>query len=239
MFLLLLLFGCHVHYNKQSENFTHFPFNTTAESHKAGDSVVELYRKQLMGEMNRVIANSTTALTKEKYPGTLGNFVCDALMQQARKTFTNKTAVVALVNNGGLRAGLPAGEITVGNVFEVMPFDNKLVLLKISGKKLISGIQNMVRKKHAYSGLEVVLKNDSVVQCYLREKDIDPEGSYYLVTSDYLANGGDSFTFLNNPLERFDSEVLVRDAIINHCEQFGKNKQLIIPYTDERLIITK
>lgn len=189
--------------------------------------------------MNRVIAVADGAFTRDNKQCTLGNFVCDAMWMSARKVFLHDSVDVTLVNHGGLRANLPQGDITVGHIFEVMPFENQLVMVKIKGEKLIAGIKTIVAKHHSYAGLKLELRNDSIVAGEVGGKQIDPTKTYNLVTSDYLANGGDSFNFLFEPVELKTSEIKIRDAMIDYCEQLSKQQLHIKPYTDDRLRETK
>ncbi|MBK7667363.1 MAG: 5'-nucleotidase C-terminal domain-containing protein [Sphingobacteriaceae bacterium] len=87
--------------------------------------------------METVIAKSDSSLTKDGFESSLGNFV---LMATEEFININKPEIagncVLFINRGGLRNNLPMGEITKGNIFEVMPFDNEIVILTLSGQKL-------------------------------------------------------------------------------------------------------
>jgi 2',3'-cyclic-nucleotide 2'-phosphodiesterase (5'-nucleotidase family) len=236
-FLLALLLGCSNHYTKQKEDFSHFSLKD-AKAQSRSDSLINGYRQLLSSEMSKTIAISLDVLTRDNSQSTLGNFVCDALKYAGEKEFSTSVNIV-LVNRGGLRNNLPKGEITVGSVFELMPFENQMILLNIRGSKLIEGLKTIIAKRHSYVGLNLVVSRDSLVGATIGGKPISENEVYTLVTSDYLANGGDSFSFLAQPIASRLSDLKIRDAIIAYCLYLSKNNQFIKPYTDERLVETR
>jgi 2',3'-cyclic-nucleotide 2'-phosphodiesterase (5'-nucleotidase family) len=109
----------------------------TAPVDSASYKILQPYKEKLDKEMNEVVSYCDEALNKDVPEGALGNFVSDCLFLKAKEYLGaegNKVDAV-LINNGGLRVSLPQGEITKGKIFELMPFDNELVLVELSGKK--------------------------------------------------------------------------------------------------------
>ena len=233
-----LLFACKGHYIKQGESFSHTTIQHSS-TNKSGDSIIEPYKLKIEAEMNRVIAYSTDALTREGDQTTLGNFVCDAMYFWANAKLKNKPVDVVIVNRGGLRNNIPKGAVTVGNVFELMPFENELVLIEITGEKLLTGLKTIIAKKHSFYGLNLVLQNDKLIEGNINQRPIQPDSIYSILTSDYLANGGDSFNFLSKPVNTTFYKILLRDAIIGYCEELSQNKKQIVPYKDKRLYESK
>ena len=87
----------------------------------------------LINKMDLVLAENETELIKAQSEGTLGNFIADALLQKGID-YAYHPIDFAIVNNGGIRLpSLPSGNITVGKIYELMPFDNMIVVLKVSG----------------------------------------------------------------------------------------------------------
>lgn len=238
LFIALLFTFCHAHYTKQKENSSHYEVKQSAEN-KAAVKTITIYKAKVEAETGKKIANCSEPLTREKGQSTLGNFVCDALKWKGERFFPNDTINMVLFNRGGLRNDLPKGEIKVLNIFELMPFENEMVLLQISGEKLLAGLKSMVERMHPYFGLQLVIKDDKVIESLVNNKIIDKARTYSIVTSDYIANGGDSFYFLNNPVSRKNSGVLIRDAIIDYCIELNNNGKQITPYKDGRLKISK
>lgn len=197
------------------------------------------YKQKVESETGKIIAYSENHLTREGVQSTLGNFVCDALAFAASKEFKDLNPAIVIVNRGGLRANLPEGDIKVVNIFELMPFDNEMVILRISGEKLLEFISLFEDKKHFFSGLKVTLKDNKVTELLAENAPIERSGMYTLVTSDYLYNGGDRFHFLKDPVSVRSTGLKIRDAIIDYCTYLTNNGKHIIPYTDERVNISK
>ncbi|MBA3679929.1 MAG: 5'-nucleotidase C-terminal domain-containing protein [Bacteroidetes bacterium] len=235
---VLLLASCSKHYLNQKEDFSHFSLKQEPESQIAKVTIAE-YKVKVDAQTEKIIAASIDVLTKDGDESTLGNFVCDALKFSGEKEFKNLPIDVVLINRGGLRANLPKGDIKVVNVFELMPFENDLILVKIKGEKLLEGVQTVLEKKHSFLGLKINAKPSEVLETTINGSSIDKEKIYTIVTSDYLANGGDNFIFLKDPLTTEKSNLKIREAIINYCIFLTENKKQIVPYTDGRLQISK
>ena len=236
LFVFLFIY-CSKKYIKQKENFSHYALKDNRENNNAKD-FLKRYKIKVDSATKKIIAVSDDFLTREKDQSSLGNFVCDALKYAGELTFPTTQIDIVLVNRGGMRTNLPKGEIKVLNIFEVMPFENELVLLTITGKQLNEGITIIMEKKHSYLGMQIKMKNEKIIATNINGKEIDNAKSYTILTSDYLANGGDGFTFLDAPISIKNSNLKIRDAIINYCFALSKNSKHIIPYTDGRLEIS-
>ena len=235
---VFVLESCSKIYIKQEQNFTHFNLKDVSSNQKVNAELIN-YKFKITEETEKIIAYSTAVLQKEGDETTLGNFVCDALMFAAKKEFVNIKPDAVLINRGGLRVNLPAGNIKIINVFELMPFENELVLITITGQKLLDGIASVIEKKHPFLGLVVKAENQKLIEAKINGEKIEPQKLYTIITSDYLAGGGDSFGFLKNPVVIEKSNLKIRDAIINYCIYLSENKKQLIPYTDGRLQISK
>jgi 5'-nucleotidase len=156
-------------------------------------------------------------------------------------------AQLALTNGGGLRATLPAGELTYGQLFQSIPFDNRFALVDLDGKsvrKLVA--RNLGRGGGIFSwgGLTAVAacKGDKLdVQIKVAGKSIDDKKRYRLVTSDFLATGGDgALGWLKLPASAITpTDIIIRDAMadvlrarhatIDPRELLGDHKRLSYP----------
>jgi len=236
IFISMFLVYCTKHYAPQKQEHVHYSLKETSEEKIINDSLFK-YKNAVEKETGRVIAISDGGLVKEGAETNLGNFVCDA-MQFVAESEKIKADVV-LMNRGGLRTNLPAGEIKVTHIFELMPFENELVILTIKGEKLLQFVELLEEKKHPFKGMEVKISNHKIKSVTIGGTEILGGKNYTVVTSDYLANGGDGFTFLKDNSGYTVSGIKVRDAIIAYCEDLTKNKQTIKPYLDGRLQISK
>lgn len=187
------------------------------------------YKIQLDAEMNKVIGFAAVDLTKEsKLPeSVLGNFFADAVAHQVEKILPNIDLVFP-TTKGGLRNDIAKGAITASNIFELMPFENQLVLLELKGEALKSMLQWIAASNgQPISGLKMQIKDGKPDMILINGKALDPNKNYLIVTSDYLANGGDDSTGLSNPVSRRNIGLLVRDALMNEViEAQAAGKQI-------------
>ncbi len=208
------------------------------------DSIANLrispYKSSLDKEMNTVIAYSDSALTKDGYECTLGNFLLQAVEHDINIKSDYKDKCVFIFNRGGLRNNLPFGEITKQNIFELMPFENEIVVLTIKGEKLMECIKAICTEGKLISfNLNFTIKDKSPIEIRVSGQDFDSSKNYYVVTSDYNANGGDNCTFFANPLKFENTNVKLRDALLMYCNYLTKNKAHITPFTNGRITISK
>lgn len=200
------------------------------------------YKKTHDEQMYTVIAKSEDPLVKADVESTLGNFFCDAVIYETKKILGKDSDMVdvAIFNKGGLRNSLPKGNITIGNIFELMPFDNELVLLKLSGAQFKDMCFKIVEKGGIpVGGMRLVMKGSTPTDITIKGKPFDETKNYWVVTSDYLANGGDSYNFFKNATDRKMMNILLRNVIINYCEDITKLDQTIKPKLDGRIQLSK
>jgi 2',3'-cyclic-nucleotide 2'-phosphodiesterase (5'-nucleotidase family) len=235
--LQIFLLGCGKHYQKKSEKFDHYDLRNKQSAARFNDAIAG-YKAKLEKETGRFIGETAGEITKDGAETTLGNFVCDALKYSAQKYFKRDSIDIVIVNRGGLRTNLPKGKITVGNIFELMPFENEMVLIKIKGAYLEQFFRLEVEKAHPFWGFTMKIKNKEVENVLVGGRALDKDKIYTLVTSDYLAGGGDNFVFLSKG-EPGISGIKIRDAIIDYCEYIHASDKKITPYTDGRLEISK
>jgi len=186
--------------------------------------MVTPYKTRLDKAMNQVIGNLAKELPKAKPESPLGNFVAD-LIHKKSEDYYEKPIDFTVVNYGGLRIpALPEGEIIKGKIFELMPFDNMLVVMEIDANTLRQLFETMASNggwpisKH----IQYTIEDARATNILINGESIDEDKIYKIALSDYLANGGDKLFFLKDK-KRHNLGVLFRDAIIEYItEQKGK-----------------
>jgi len=192
-------------------------------------------------DMNRVISVSPIVMDKNKPESLLTNFLGDLLLEEGKKVSREKQLGfipdVSFFNYGGIRmAALPKGEITVGKAFELMPFENQMVFVKIKGSKMKSFMDYIARHGGgSIGGARIVISNQKAIKIKIGEKDFNPKASYWVVTNDYVAGGGDGLNAFKNYLAYINSEVKIRDAIISYMEEQQKNNKQLTAKLDRRI----
>ncbi|MDO5608057.1 MAG: 5'-nucleotidase [Capnocytophaga sp.] len=202
--------------------------NNKLHDDTAIDAYIAPYRAHVEEEMSAVLAYNPVALTKEKevLNAGIGNFMADASYEMADAIFFSRTGQhidFVLLNWGGIRSDLSAGDITTRSAYELMPFENKLVVLGLKGEKLLDFARYMAKgkKPHPLSKqIELTIDADSNIHDFtLHGKKIDPEATYYVATSDYLMNGGDGMTFFQNAESTYELDYLIRNILIDYFQK--------------------
>lgn len=194
------------------------------------------YRQGLNKTMNEVLTHSTARIEKGQPDGPLNDLLTDALLQQATQRY-GKPIDCSHLNYGGIRNNLPQGDITTGSIFEVMPFDNQLVVLTLTGTMLEQLLNHFANgNKLVVGGLRAKLRDGKTQSVtFTNGRTLQPNETYTIVTSDYVADGGDNAGFLKNAVRRETLNYLMRDALIDYFRQQGKSGQPINPTSDGRI----
>ena len=193
------------------------------------------YRDSLNRSMARVLAESAQPLEKKQPEGKLGDFVADACLQEA-SALTRERIDLALFNHGGLRRSLPMGAITLGDVYELMPFDNELVVITLRGSKLLELLNHVASTGGApVSGLRMLISSNLADSVRIGGEPLDTSRTYRVLTSDYLANGGDRYTAFADALGKEELRLRVRDAIVQRLEKLGQQRQTLVVTLDGRI----
>lgn len=196
---------------------------------------IEPYTLKLNKEMNQKISNTQVDLTKEGDNSNLGNLLADFTFDGANvwaKANLNKNVDAALINIGGIRTTIGKGDIMLKNVFEVMPFENEVIIVKFKSSDLQGLFDYYAQNEtnNPVSHLYIETQNKKVVKTSINGKPVNPNQDYYVATSDYLALGGDNMKFFSKG-ESIPTGIKLRDLFI---EYFKKNQQ-INPKEDVRL----
>jgi 2',3'-cyclic-nucleotide 2'-phosphodiesterase (5'-nucleotidase family) len=238
---ILLLFSCSQHLTVSQINTRNIAVNTqTATIDSLALFIVKPYRDSIQNDMSKLVAVSATALVKDKPESKLTNLVSDVILEYAAnyciKNSLNVKPDAAYVNYGGIRASLPQGEITVGRIFEVMPFENEIVLVKVSGESILKMVERIAaRGGEGVAGLRLGIRNGKPGTLMVGGKAVDPSAMYWLATNDYIADGGDQMSMLLNPTERINTKLKIRDVLIQAMSERYKRNGIIEVQEDGRI----
>lgn len=174
------------------------------------------YRDSVEWEMNKVIAVADTNFVVERPNGNLNNWCADALLTHQTKNVRITAPVISLLNTGGLRATINKGNVTVGDLFKVMPFDNSVVWVRMP-VEVIPEIADYLTK----SGGEPI-SGASLKKGHLYVNGVDEKTKeIIIITSDYLVNGGDKMYFFQKAIEVIHTGRLLRDCLITEAKEQG------------------
>ncbi|MCG3164275.1 MAG: hypothetical protein POELPBGB_00029 [Bacteroidia bacterium] len=182
--------------------------------------LIEPYKQDLDKEMSEVLIISEGVFEKAQPEGALGNLIADIIFEKANERYRPddfKYADFCLLNNGGLRVSLPQGEITRGKIFELMPFENEIVIVTLNGENVAELIQYVIAVGgQPVSGLQLKSFNQTNMQALINGIQFDKSKTYKVVTSDYLSSGGDKMDFFKTSLKTEVTGYKIRDAIIDY-----------------------
>ena len=173
-------------------------------------AIIAPYQNAIEEEMNEALTFTKHNLEKGRPQSTLGNFVTDLCLNYA-------DAHICVMNNGGLRTTINKGNIRRGKLYELMPFENELVVLELDENDYL-GLLNYICKRggEPFSGISITMKEDGEIINYSQPVDFSKGEKVKVLTSDYLANGGDKMSFFQDK-KQLKVGIKLRDAIIDYC----------------------
>ena len=190
--------------------------------------------------MNEVIGHAPVLMDKGRPQGLLSNFAADALRIMGEQIYGHAMDL-GLTNNGGIRNVLPDGDVSVGTMYSIFPFENELTILEMKGSDVLDLINSLAGKKlEAMSGMNVTLEldGDRVYASSIKVggKPVDPERIYYVATIDYLAEGNSGMGALTKAVKTTKTGILLRDLMIDYIKQITARGEEIKADIDDRVI---
>src|SRR6267378_4330543 len=180
--------------------------------------------------------------------GSLGNFITDGMRAQASLK-TGKPVAVALMNGGGIRRNnIGEGELKARDIFELLPFENALITVDLTGEQLTKLLKLIVSSREAQSGARITYKTNpdkssEMESARLRdaggEREIDPNATYTITTIDYLYRVGGRYGILQQGKNMKELGITLRDAIMNYVKSETAAGRDIKPNLDGRFVFDK
>ncbi len=185
------------------------------------------FKKQVDEKMNIVIGRAAQTMRGHAPESLLSNFSAD-VYRQAASDFLKSEVDIAIVNLGGLRTVVPQGDITVRKVFELMPFENELVIVYLKGDNLNALCQYFASMGgEGVSGLRFKIENKKAVEIQIGGQPLDENKLYSIATNDYLAGGNDKMTMLALYEKRVNTGIKVRNMLIDFIKsETAKGKEI-------------
>jgi 2',3'-cyclic-nucleotide 2'-phosphodiesterase (5'-nucleotidase family) len=194
--------------------------------------ILEPYNEKVKIKMGEVIGEATDDVTYSKTTESpLANMIADAFREKGKTQ-------IAIHNVGGIRANISKGKVTWGSIFEVLPFQNTMVTLKLTGAQLkktleqgtgnvaVSGIRVQFDRKRPAGGRLLWAST-------LEGAPLDDSKLYSLTTNDFVLAGGDGFTEFAKGTDIVDSGFYLRDAFVDYV----KSRRVLTPKTDGRIVV--
>lgn len=225
---LSVLLACNPVYRPGIVTYTNYRINAHGGSHDGILRLVESYGDSINKTMSKIIGQNQVMLKKNLKENSLGYFLSDAYLYMSREKL-GRAVDVAFMNHGGIRLDeLPPGEIKTGTIYELMPFDNLLMLQKMTGKQLRQYIDSLAAWGSVIqTGMTLSVSDKKPGHILVGGKPIEDDSEYTIAISDYLVNNTDMLKKI--PAE--NTGYLQRDAIIDYIIMFtSQGKKIIVEH---------
>ncbi|MCL0086329.1 5'-nucleotidase C-terminal domain-containing protein [Thermodesulfovibrionales bacterium] len=223
-------------------DFTHeyLPITPVIKEDAVVDALLIPYKDELGERLAEEIGVANVFLDGEREDirsreTNLGNLIADAIREKAG-------ADVAIQNSGGIRASIDKGPITLEEIFTVLPFDNYVLALRLTGETIWKALENAVSDESPtgafpqISGMSFVFdrgrpSGDRIIEVLIDGKPLDLEKTYIVATNCFLAAGGDKFTMLKGAEVVLDTGALLRDVVAAYIRE----RRTVSPIVEDRI----
>lgn len=238
-FIIIISCNSKNYFNYKAES-TRININTSINSDEKINEFIAPFKNNIEKDLDSVLAYNPENLDKSKgkWETNIGQFLANVTFELGNPLFQkreNKSIDFCLLNHGGIRSNLPKGNITSRSAYNIMPFENSLFIVGLTGVEVKDLVQYFIdeKKPHPLYGLKIFTnKNLEIVKIKINDELLENEKLYYVATSDYLANGGDNMTFLRNSKIKFDLDYKLRNLLIDYFKSVDTlkiyNEQFII-----------
>jgi len=228
---ILLLSGimglCMVVYAQNSYNYQYDVVKMDSIFDERADLTIETYVSHLKQEkdkkMAQLIGTSKEVLTSFAPTSPLSNLLVDMLFEWGNNYLLSKKmkqADLALLNFGGIRAALPQGKITVGDIYQIAPFDNTVAFVFVRGSELRKMFDGFTEKRNApLANVQTIYKTEKLISYSIANAPLEEDKIYTIVTINFLAVGGDDFLSQVNYESTLYLDMPVRDVFINEIRK--------------------
>ena len=246
-FLLLLLVtlflaSCGSMIKNTSEfkyNWQEVPMDSTWNEIKdsSATQVIAKYKYQI-APLTEIIGYSTNELRKKEPESPLSNFAVDVIREAAIQ-YCMCDVDLALTNFGGIRSEMPKGAVRVYDIFSIFPFNNYIVIADIKGKELKKIFDQMAKsgQVEVLSNVEIVIDGYKLKKAYVGGRPIDDDKVYKLATINFLLEGGDGLRVKKYSEGITETNIFIRDAIVEHIKKLTAAGKKINPKSDGRVIV--
>jgi len=199
-------------------------------------------KKKLEKKTGVVIGYCPEEMVSQRPQSPLSNFLTDILVEIANEYCQKHHKEVvdfSLLNFGGIRSNLKAGDITVGSIFEIAPFENKLVIVELKGSEVRKLFRRFkVKTCEPYSKqVSIAYAGEYFHKALINGQEIDNNKTYRMVTLDFILTGGDNILNGVEILNTHQTGIGIRDAYINHIKKMTAEGQQVSSKLDNRMYI--
>lgn len=207
------------------------------------NSLVKPYRDSLSVKMNGVLITLEADLFfgggKNAKPEqiAMGNFMVDACLaiaKQKAKILGKPEPDISIFTWGSIRSSLPKGEIRLLHIYQLMPFENEMLVLTLNASQTRTLLNHLAVNNNPIAG--ATIKKGDPNQILINGSPLDESRLYRVLASDYLAFGGDNVNELKDAQDKYFCEYKVRDALVKYLEDLNATGKTLVPNYEQRII---
>lgn len=207
--------------------YVQVPIDSTLPRIDSVEAYILPYRKRVREVLDSTLAYAPHLITKEDgtYNTSAGNLMADILLSEANPIFESRTGKkidLVVLNHGGIRSVISKGKVSAKTAYEVMPFENSVAVVTMSGEAILELVEFLSTsgRAHPIAGMQVVLSPTGAVRSVrIGGRPLYVDQTYHVATSDYLVSGGDDMVFFKKAEQVHNLNYLIRNVMIDY---FGK-----------------
>lgn len=203
------------------------------------DSVLSYYKSKVDQVMDKKIGVSDVNMDIDRPQSVLSNFTADVLYEMT-EDYLDRDVDFAVINIGGIRTSLNKGDVTMGDIFSIFPFENALTLVSLKGDAVQELFGNIAAAKGEGISSQVRLRftlDYELESASVSGEPVDPERVYRIATIDYVADGNDGLTAFKKAVERIDTGKRLRDMMLEYVSGQTAEGEALHAETDDRIVI--
>lgn len=241
--LALLLLGCASHYCMSGISRSRILIDKRYDVPPGHEANIYLapYKAKIDSLMSPMVGTAATDLFKGKPEGALSNLMPDIMVWAG--SLYGKHPEIGFYNQGGIRAGFRKGNVTIGDVLEVAPFENRICFFTLKGKHLLEVFEQMARRggECVSHGVNLIITADGkLIDAKFNGQPIDPERDYHIATIDYLSEGNDGMVSFKKAFDMYSPsrpEDNARAVIEKYFKAMAAQGKAVDAKTEGRIII--
>ncbi len=234
LLLLIITASCRSSGHISDDELPRQPFYAVDDSLQKDSEMeewLEPYRAEYSQQMGRVVARTHGEFTFGQPESTLGNLVSDMIRYRASHEM-RQYVHVALIDMDSFQLEFNEGLITLGELYEFMPFNSQLVVVEMKGDEVRKLADEIARKGGVpVSGLRMNILDDEAGSVLVNVESPDPGQTYLVATSSYIAGGGGGFSSIENSRVQHEHDLFIREIIIDYM----RSRREFYPEYDQRI----
>lgn len=189
---------------------------------------IEEMKQRIVASVDGAINGDRSVCRVEECP--MGNLIADAMLDRVK----DQGVQIAIQNGGGIRASIDAGEVTMGEVLTVLPFQNTLSTFEVSGQTIIDALENGVSQVEEVKGRfpqvagmsftwdpSVAPNEGRIQEVMVGGAPIDPAATYLAVSNNYVRGGGDGYKMFRDAANAYDYGPDLADVLAEYIAATG------------------